>query len=137
MGAVPLIIDLYIPKYLGLILMSGNRKVEGATWKPRSPAIEKRIKDIASNEASFIKVLGVVLEKKQNVALIDDGTGKARIAALDDEIISKIEVGDKIRVFGTVLPGEGGEIQINASIIQNMNKLNVKLRSEVEKLKNL
>nr|MDO8080640.1 OB-fold nucleic acid binding domain-containing protein [Candidatus Freyarchaeota archaeon] len=115
--------------------MSWNQKVEGGPWKPKPPAIEKQIKDITSSEASFIKLLGVVLEKKQNVALIDDGTGKARIVALDDEIISKIKVGDKIRVFGTVLPREEGEIQINASIIQNMNKLNIKLRSQVEKLK--
>jgi tRNA(Ile2) C34 agmatinyltransferase TiaS len=115
--------------------MSWNQKAEGGSWKPKPPAIEKQIKDIASNEASFIKLLGVVLEKKHNVALIDDGTGKARILALDDELISKIKVGDKIRVFGSVLQGEGGEIQINANIIQNMNKLNIKLRSQVEKLK--
>jgi tRNA(Ile2) C34 agmatinyltransferase TiaS len=115
--------------------MSWNQRVEGNTWKPRPPAVEKKIKDIASNEASFIKVLGVVLEKGQNVVLIDDGTGKARIVALDNEIISKITVGDKIRVFGTVLPRDEGEIQINASIIQDMNKLNVKLLSQVEKLK--
>jgi len=43
--------------------------------------------------------------------------------ALDDAIISKVKVGDKIRVFGTVSLEEEGEIQINASIIQNMNKL--------------
>ncbi len=115
--------------------MSGNQRIEGGSWKPRPPAIEKKIKDIAPNEASFIKVLGVVLEKKQNVALIDDGTGKARIVAFDDEIISKIKVGDKIRVFGTILQGEEPEIQINANIIQNMNKLNIKLRSEIERLK--
>jgi hypothetical protein len=115
--------------------MSWNPKVEGGSWKPKPPAIEKQIKDIASGEVSFIKVIGVVLEKKQNVALIDDGTGKARIVALDDALISKVQVGDKIRVFGSVLPGEEGEIQINASIIQNMNKLNIKLRSQVEQLK--
>ncbi len=115
--------------------MSGNHRIEGGSWKPRSPAIEKQIKDIASNESTFIKVLGVVLEKKKNVALIDDGTGKASIVAFDDELISKIKVGDKIRVFGTVLTGEESEIQINANIIQNMNKLNIELRSEVERLK--
>ncbi|WXG40701.1 MAG: OB-fold nucleic acid binding domain-containing protein [Candidatus Freyarchaeum deiterrae] len=116
--------------------MSWNPKVEGGSWKPKPPAIEKQIKDISSGEVSFIKVLGVVLEKKQNIALIDDGTGKARIVALDEELISKVKVGDKIRVFGTVLPGgEEGEIQINANIIQDMNKLNIKLRSQVEQLK--
>mgnify|MGYP005835124233 CR=1 FL=1 len=115
--------------------MSWNQKVEGASWKPKPPAIEKQIKDIVSGEASFIKLLGVVLEKKKNVVLIDDGTGKARIVSLDDEIVSKINAGDMIRIFGGVLPREEGEIQINASIIQNMNKLNIKLRSQVEKLR--
>ncbi|MEM2143993.1 MAG: OB-fold nucleic acid binding domain-containing protein [Candidatus Jordarchaeaceae archaeon] len=115
--------------------MSRNQKVEGNIWKPRPPAVEKKIKDINPSEASFIKVLGVVLEKGQNVVLVDDGTGKARIVALDSEIISKINVGDKIRVFGTILPRDEGEIQINASIIQDMNKLNIKLLSQVEKLK--
>ncbi|MGQ9721115.1 MAG: OB-fold nucleic acid binding domain-containing protein [Candidatus Jordarchaeum sp.] len=115
--------------------MSWDRRNEDGTWKHRSPAVEKQIKDIASNEDSFIKVLGIVLEKKQNVVLIDDGTGKARIVAFDDELISKIKVGDKIRVFGTVMVGEESEIQINANIIQNVNKLSIELRSEVEQLK--
>ncbi|MEM3526141.1 MAG: OB-fold nucleic acid binding domain-containing protein [Candidatus Jordarchaeaceae archaeon] len=115
--------------------MSWNQKTEGGSWKPKPPAIEKKIKDIVSGESSFVKVLGVVLEKKQNIVLIDDGTGKARIVALDDEIISKIKVGDKVRVFGTVLPREEGEIQISASIIQDMNKLDIKLLSQIERLK--
>ncbi len=116
--------------------MSRNQQNEGGSWKPKHPAIEKQIKDIAVNDVSFIKVLGVVLEKRQNVALIDDGTGKAKIVAFDDAILSKVKVGDKVRIFGTVLPAEEeGEIQINASIIQNMNKLNMELRSEVERLK--
>ncbi len=115
--------------------MSRDQRNEGGSWKARSPAIEKQIKDIASDESSFIKVLGVVLEKERNVVLIDDGTGKARIVAFDDSIISNVKVGDKIRVFGTVLVGEESEIQINANIIQDMNKLNIELRSEVERLK--
>jgi len=115
--------------------MSWNQRGGGTSWKPRPPAAEKKIKDLTADGASFVKVLGVVLERGENVALIDDGTGKARIVALDNEIISKIKVGDRIRVFGSVLIGEEGEIQINANIIQDMNKLNLDLLREVERLK--
>jgi len=93
----------------------------------RLPAKEKKIADISPDDVR-VRLLGRVIDKTENVLVIDDGTGKAEIV-MDNE--TDVGPGDFVRVFARILPLEDG-YELRSEIIQNMNSLNIDLYKKIK-----
>ncbi|MEM5871413.1 MAG: replication protein RepA [Candidatus Aenigmatarchaeota archaeon] len=88
----------------------------------RLAAKEKNIKDITKNDVR-VKIVGRIIDVKENILVIDDGTGKATITYGENINLKPHQI---IRVFGRVIPTENG-FEIEGEIVQNMDNLNISL----------
>jgi len=82
-----------------------------------------------------VKILGFVVDKKENTLMVDDGSGKVRVFVDETSLLDNININQLIRVFGSTLPTEDGfEIKVDA--IQDLSNLNINLYKKVEELYN-
>ncbi len=96
----------------------------------RTSAKSKNIKDINADEDIRARVLGTVIEKKEDSIILDDGTKSVEVF-VDNQNLVSINVKDLLRIYGRILPSpEGFEIQ--AEFIQNMNNLNLEVYSKIK-----
>lgn len=95
----------------------------------RMPFAEKRISSIKGSD-SRIRVFGTVIDAKDNVAVIDDGTG--RITVTFEEPV-KAELNSMVRAFGRILPAENG-FEMQGEFLQDMSHVDPKLYQKVSDL---
>ncbi len=96
--------------------------------------VKRKVSDINPELDSRVKVLGFVVDKKDDTIVIDDGSGKIR-AFVDTPVIERIGINQLVRVFGSVLPIENG-FEIKADIVQDLSGLDINLYKKVDELYN-
>lgn len=98
----------------------------------RAPAVSKKIEDIEPEEDIRVRILGTVLEIKEDSAIIDDGS-KSVEAFFDQEELETMEENQRVRVLGRVLPTPDS-FEIQAEIVQDMSDLNLELYNKVKEV---
>jgi hypothetical protein len=102
----------------------------------RSPARPRRISDVKIGDER-VRLVGLVVDKGEADFTLDDGSGRLTVIFDDPALADGVEIGSKIRVFGTPLSVSGAN-ELHAEIIQRVDKLDLglydKVRREVEKL---
>lgn len=102
----------------------------------RMPARPRKIAEIKMGDER-VRVVGLVVDKRDAEFTLDDGTGRLTIIFDDPTVAEGIEVGSKVRVFGAPLMVSGTN-ELHADIVQRLDKLDLNLyrevREEAEKL---
>lgn len=101
----------------------------------RNHYVKRMILEINPEVDLKIRVLGFVVDKKENTFVIDDGSGKVRVFVDEASLLDGIGINQLIRVFGSSLPTEDG-FEIKADAIQDLSNLNINLYKKVEELYN-
>ena len=96
---------------------------------------KRKIPEINPDVDLKVKVLGFVVDKKDDTILLDDGSGKVRVFIDMPEMMERIDLNKLIRVFGSTLPIDNG-FEIKADIVQDLSDLNIDLYKKVEELYN-
>ena len=101
----------------------------------RDHYIKKKIPEINPEVDLKVNIQGIVVDKKDDTIVIDDGNGKVKVFVDMPGMVEKINVNQLIRVFGSTLPTEEGfEIKVDA--VQDLTNLNINLYKKVEELYN-
>lgn len=102
----------------------------------RMPARPRRVAEIKIGDER-VRVVGLVVDKRDSEFTLDDGTGRLTVIFDDPAVAEGIEVGSKVRVFGAPLMVSGAS-ELHADIAQKLDKLDLNLyrevRQEAEKL---
>lgn len=102
----------------------------------RRPALPRRISEIKIGDER-VRVVGMVVDKKEAEFTLDDGSGHLTVIFDDPALAEGVEVGSKVRVFGAPLSISGTN-ELHAEIVQKVDRLDLGLyeevRREVEKL---
>lgn len=102
----------------------------------RKPARPRKISEIKIGDER-VRVVGLVVDKKEAEFTLDDGSGHLTVIFDDPAVAEVVEIGSKVKVFGTPL-GVAGANELHAEIIQKVDALDLRLydeiRREVEKL---
>jgi uncharacterized protein YdeI (BOF family) len=88
------------------------------------PAVKRKINEINPNLDSRVSLIGKIIDLKEGILILDDGSGKINVSFPEDIPKPELKEGLLVRVFGFVIPSEPVEIQ--AEIIQDLSKLNLK-----------
>jgi len=97
----------------------------------KAPAVDRKISEIKIGDTR-IRVVGLVVDRKEAELVLDDGSGQITVFFDDPALATGIEVGSKVRVFGTPL-NVGGKHELQAEIIQRVDKLNLELYDEARR----
>ena len=101
----------------------------------RNHYIKRKIPEINPEVDLKVKILGFVVDKKENTLMVDDGSGKVSVFVDEASLLDNVNINQLIRVFGSTLPTEDGfEIKVDA--IQDLSNLNINLYKKVEDLYN-
>lgn len=103
--------------------------LEGFVSPRRLPSVGKRISEIGKGDVR-VRLLGTIIDKRENVIVIDDGTGKINVTFAEPV---KFEVNQLVRVFGRVIPSEN-EFEIQGEIAQDMTDVDLDLYKKVNEL---
>ena len=103
--------------------------LEGFVSPRRLPAFEKKVSDIGKDDVR-VRLLGTVIDKKDNVIVLDDGTGKINVVFSEN---AETETNKRVRVFGRVIPSEDG-LEIQGEILQDMEGVDLELYRKVSEL---
>ncbi len=95
----------------------------------RKVAKPRRISEIRVGE-EFVRVTGCVAYKKNSEIVLDDGSGMLTVFSDDSGMFRDVDIGSKIRVFGTPLITEGGQ-ELKAEIVQKVDGLDLQLLEKV------
>ena len=97
---------------------------------------EKSLKEVDIEKDDRIKVLGTIvnLDYENSSFDIDDSSGRTTVIVKNSELMKGLKLGQFVRVFGRVVPYEGG-FEIIADLIQDMNNLNKEILKEYLELK--
>ena len=95
----------------------------------RMPSILRSVSEISS-EDTRVSLIGTVIDRQDNLAVIDDGTGQINVS-FEKEI--EAELNKLVRVFGRVMPLEGG-FELQGEIIQDMSGLDMGLLKRVNSI---
>lgn len=82
-----------------------------------SPYVPRDITAINPEQDKTVRILGTVLQVKEDSAVIDDGTGSLEVF-LSEEDVNTVEEKDTVRVFGRVLPTPNG-FELQGEILQD------------------
>ena len=96
---------------------------------------KKKIMEINPETDSKVKIMGFVVDKKEDTLILDDGSGKVRVFFDLPSVTERIEINQLIRIFGSVVPTENG-FDVKADIIQDLSGLDINLYKKVEELYN-
>jgi len=97
----------------------------------KAPAVDRKISEIKIGDMG-IRVVGLVVDRKEAELVLDDGSGQITVFFDDPALATGIEVGSKVRVFGTPL-NVGGKHELQAEIIQRVDKLDLELYDEARR----
>lgn len=104
---------------------------ETGEFQRRLPFIDRKISEIKPEDIK-VSILGTIVDKKGDIIVIDDGSGK--INAIFEEPVN-FEVNTLVRIFGRVIPVETG-LELRGEIIQDMTGLDMELYKKVKELEN-
>ncbi len=96
---------------------------------------KRKISEINPENDFKVKVIGIIVDKKDDTILIDDGSAKIQVFVNLPNIIDTINLNQLIRVFGSVMPTDEG-FELKADIVQDLSDLNVNLYKKVDELYN-
>ncbi|NIO23306.1 MAG: replication protein RepA [Candidatus Aenigmarchaeota archaeon] len=103
--------------------------LEGFVSPRRLPSIGRRVSEIGKGDVR-VRLLGTVIDRKDNVIVIDDGTGKINVTF--EEPVN-FDANRLVRVFGRAIPMEEG-FEIQGEVIQDMKDLDLDLYRKVNEL---
>ncbi len=96
----------------------------------RAAAVPRDITDIDPEQDVRVRVIGTVLEVREDSLVMDDGTGTAEVF-VDADALTDVNEGGRIRILGRVLPTpESFELQ--GEIVQDMSGLDTDLYERVK-----
>ncbi len=95
----------------------------------------RKIIEIDPENDFKVKIIGIVVDKKDDTVVVDDGTNKVRVFVDLPETLEKVNMNQLIAVFGATIPTDFG-VDIKASVIQNLTGLDINLYKKVEELYN-
>src|SRR3989338_3461465 len=93
----------------------------------------RRIIEIDPSVDYKVKIIGVVVDKKQDAIMVDDGSGRVKIFVDFPILVEKLDVNQLVAVFGSTLPLENG-FDIRAEVIQSLNGLDINIYKKVDDL---
>ena len=97
----------------------------------RKPAHSRKISEIKIGD-EYVRVVGLVVEKKEAEFVLDDGSGRITVFFEDPTMARGVEVGSKVRVLG--VPSKvAGAHELRAEIVQNLAGLDLELYEEVRR----
>lgn len=95
----------------------------------------RKIADIDPETDFKVKIVGIVVDKKDDTIVVDDGTDKVRVFVDLPTILDNVNTNQLVAVFGATIPTDLG-IDIKANIIQSLIGLDINLYKKVEELYN-
>lgn len=105
--------------------------MDGFSPYHKSPAKPRRVSEIKTGDEQ-IRIVGTIVDKKESELTLDDGTGRLSILYEEMGVPEEIDIGSKVRVFGTPL-NVGESHEIHAEIIQKIDNLDLGLYREVRR----
>ncbi len=103
--------------------------LEGFVSPRRLPAFDKKVAEIGKDDVR-VRLLGMVIDKKDNLIVLDDGTGKINVVFAEP---FETEVNKRVRVFGRIMPSEEG-FEIQGEILQDISGMDLELYKKVREL---
>lgn len=97
----------------------------------RRPARPRKISEIKIGDER-VRVVGLVVDKKETEVTLDDGSGHLTVIFDEKPLLEGVEIGSKVRVFGTPL-SISGTSELHAEIMQKVNNLDLGLYEEVRR----
>lgn len=95
----------------------------------RAPARQRRICEVKIGDER-VRVVGLVVDKRDAEFTLDDGSGRLTVIFDDPVLAEGVEIGSKVRVFGTPL-SVAGTNELHADIAQRVDKLDLSLYNQV------
>lgn len=91
----------------------------------------KEISELNEKDVN-VRVIGRVIKKdeKSSSIVIDNGKSPLIVLLPSDELFQKTVVGKQVRVFGTVLPYEGG-VELKADFVQDFEAVKKDLYTKI------
>ena len=96
---------------------------------------KRKIEEINPENDFKVKVMGFIVDKKDDTLVIDDGSAKLQVFVDIPNIIDNINPNQLVRVFGSVVPTDEG-FEVKADIVQDLSDLNINLYKKVDELYN-
>lgn len=90
----------------------------------------REVEDIQPERDARVRVLGTVLEKRDDSLVLDDGTGTVE-AFVDADDLKEVKEGQRIRVFGRVLPTTDS-FELQGELVQEMTDLDMDSYGQVK-----
>ncbi len=97
----------------------------------RKPARPRKISEIKIGDER-VRVVGLVVDKKETEVTLDDGSGHLTVIFDDKALAEGVEVGSKVRVFGAPLSVSGAS-ELHAEMVQKVDNLDLGLYAEVRR----
>jgi RNase P/RNase MRP subunit p29 len=97
--------------------------------------VKRKIEEINPETDLKVKIMGFVVDKKDDTVILDDGSKKAKVFVDNITIVEKMNINQLIRIFGSTLPTDEG-FEIKADVVQDLSNLNINLYKKVEELYN-
>ncbi len=98
----------------------------------QEPFVYKEIANIDPNVDFRINIIGKIIEKKEDMLIVDDGTGNIIVNLSSDTVRPELKGNEMVRVFGIVLPTQ--PLQMQANIIQDFSNLNLEILKTWKKI---
>jgi len=100
--------------------------------RPRArPARNRKISEIKIGD-ELVRVIGLVVDKKEAEFVLDDGSGRITVVFDDPAVVEGVEIGSRVRVFGAPL-NVAGTHELRAEIVQKVDGLDLGLYDEVRR----
>ncbi len=97
--------------------------------------VKKKIEEINPETDLKVKLLGFIVDKKDDTIILDDGSKKIKVFVDNPLIVEKMNINQLVRIFGSTLPTDEG-FEIKADVVQDLSNLNINLYKKVEELYN-
>ena len=97
-----------------------------------APARPKKVEEIDPKQDLKVRVTGTIVSVENDSVSLDDSTGTVEIF-LEDDMIDGLEEGQRVRVFGRVLPTPDS-FEIQGEIVQDFSNVDPELQSRVKKI---
>jgi uncharacterized protein YdeI (BOF family) len=97
-----------------------------------APARPKKVEEINPKQDLKVRVTGTLVSVENDSVSLDDSTGTVEIF-LEDDMIDGLEEGQRVRVFGRVLPTPDS-FEIQGEIVQDFSNVDPELQSRVKKI---
>lgn len=97
----------------------------------KKSARDRRISEIRIGDER-VRVVGLVIDKKDSELVLDDGSGQIAVVFEDPTIAEGISIGSKVRILGTAF-NAGDVLELHAEIVQRVDGLDLELYEEVRR----